>query len=120
MIRLSPIHYVSDVALFTRFYEALGLLPEVASRTGNWVELTARSGTLALHSFQTDDGPLAASKVELSFEAELPLEEISNHLHEAGFDPGVIVDESFGRSLQLRDPDGTRLQINENDRELYT
>ena len=31
-----------------------------------------------------------------------------------------IVAESFGRSLRVRDPDGVHVQVNENDRTLYT
>jgi hypothetical protein len=30
------------------------------------------------------------------------------------------VDENFGRSLRVADPDGVLVQINEHDRELYT
>ena len=30
------------------------------------------------------------------------------------------MDESFGRSLRVRDPDGAWVQVNENDRTLYT
>ena len=30
------------------------------------------------------------------------------------------MDESFGRSLRVVDPDGMLVQVNEHDRELYT
>jgi hypothetical protein len=38
----------------------------------------------------------------------------------AGFAPGVIVDENFGRSLRVVDPDGVAVQVNEHDSALYT
>jgi len=30
------------------------------------------------------------------------------------------VDENYGRSVRVRDPDGVWVQVNENDRDLYT
>jgi hypothetical protein len=38
----------------------------------------------------------------------------------AGFSGAVIVDENFGRSLRILDPDGVSVQVNEFDRELFT
>jgi hypothetical protein len=41
-------------------------------------------------------------------------------LREAGFPAdGAIVDQEWGRSLFVRGPDGTVVQIDEQDRELY-
>jgi hypothetical protein len=37
---------------------------------------------------------------------EEPLEAITDRLRSAGFDPGPIMDEGFGRSMRVRDPDG--------------
>ncbi len=72
---------------------------------------------VALHTAMTseNDGP---GDIGLSFEAEEPLEKISKRLTAAGFEQEAIVDEAFGRSLGVRDPDGVRVQINEHDREL--
>ena len=41
-------------------------------------------------------------------------------LRAAGYAPEPILDESFGRSLRIADPDGVAVQVNENDRALYT
>jgi hypothetical protein len=57
---------------------------------------------------------------ELAFEADEPLEAVAARLAEAGFPADPIVDESYGRSLRVRDPDGVYVQVNENDRTLYT
>jgi catechol 2,3-dioxygenase-like lactoylglutathione lyase family enzyme len=118
-MKVMPIRYVADMAASTRFYEALGLTAGDQSRSGNWVELPAAGGLLALHTARISqhDEPGA---IELSFEASEPLEKISERLTAAGFAPEPIVDEAFGRSLGATDPDGVRIQVNEHERELYT
>lgn len=115
-MRVVPIRYTRDVAASVRFYRALGLDLGAASRPGAWVELPAASGMLAVH--QADGGN--AGQCELAFESEEPLEQVAARVRAAGFDVGPVIDENFGQSLRIRDPDGTWVQINLNDRELYT
>lgn len=115
-MKLLPIRYSTNVETSTKFYRALGLQEGTSSRPGTWVELPAEAGVLAIHQATSDD----RGQCELAFEAEEPLEQISSRMVAAGFDAGVIVDENFGRSLRLRDPDGAWVQINRFDRELYT
>jgi catechol 2,3-dioxygenase-like lactoylglutathione lyase family enzyme len=113
-MRLLPIRYCADVAASTRFYRALGLELGASTRPGGWVELPA-SGYLALHKEPEHPGAC-----ELAFEAEEPLEAVVARLAAAGYPAEPILDESFGRSVRVRDPDGVPVQINENDRSLYT
>jgi catechol 2,3-dioxygenase-like lactoylglutathione lyase family enzyme len=117
-MKVMPIRYVADMSASAKFYTALGLVGGDDSRSGNWLELNGSGGLLGLHSVRTSapDGP----GVELSFEADEPLEKITERLVRAGFGAGTILDENFGRSLQLMDPDGMAVQVNENDRALYT
>lgn len=115
-MKLLPIRYSSNVEASTKFYRALGLQEGPSSRPGSWVELPAGAGVLAIHQATGDDG----GRCELAFEAEEALEQISSRMEAAGFDAGVIVDENFGQSLRLRDPDGAWVQINRFERELYT
>ncbi len=115
-MKVMPIRYARDVRVSAEFYRALGLEVGSVSRPGGWAELSARAGTLALHVADgTNDG-----SCELAFEADEPLEAVAARLRSAGFAPGDIVDESFGRSLQVPDPDGVVVQVNEHERELYT
>jgi hypothetical protein len=93
-MNVMPIRYCADVAAATRFYRAVGLEVGSRSRPGAWVELPAASGVLAIHEADADVA--------------------------AGFDPGPILDEGFGRSMRVRDPEGVWVQINMFDRELYT
>jgi len=113
-MRVLPIRYSSDVEAMTRFYEALGLRVGSVSRPGGWVELPADGGMLAVH--RGDD----AGRCELAFETDEPLEDVAARLRAAGYEPGPVIDEGFGRSLRVRDPDGVWVQINTYERELYT
>jgi catechol 2,3-dioxygenase-like lactoylglutathione lyase family enzyme len=120
-MKVRPIHFVPDVSEALRFYEALGLEAEARSRPGHWIELKASGGELGLH-----DGAIAAdgagrAGLAVNFVAEESLEEVERRLRAAGFPPeGTIVDQEWGRSLLVRAPDGTVVQIDEQDRELYT
>jgi catechol 2,3-dioxygenase-like lactoylglutathione lyase family enzyme len=111
-----PIRYTTDVAAMTRFYEALGLEVGSVSRPGGWIELPAEGGMLAVHRSSGDD----VGRCELAFEADEPLDDVAARLRAAGFAPGPVIDEGFGHSLRVPDPDGVWVQINRYDRDLYT
>lgn len=115
-MKVVPIRYCSDVVAATRFYRAIGLDLGSTSRPGGWVELPAASGMLAIHRAGGDE----VGTCELAFEADEPLEAIAARLRSAGFEPEPIMDENFGWSVRVRDPDGVWVQINLHDRELYT
>lgn len=111
-----PIRYTDDVDAAIRFYRALGLDVGSMSRPGVWVELPAATGMLAIHKASG----VEVGTCELAFEADEPLVDVVNRLQQAGFEPEPIVDENFGQSMRVRDPDGVWVQVNANDRDLYT
>ncbi|MFJ7213227.1 VOC family protein [Amycolatopsis sp. NPDC098790] len=113
-MRVLPIRYTSDVEALQRFYTTLGLETGPTSRPGGWVELPADGGTLAVHK---GDRP---GRCELAFETDEPLEDVQERLQNAGYEPGPVIDEGFGRSLRIDDPDGVPVQINAYERDLYT
>ena len=115
-MKVMPIRYTADVAASVRFYRALGLDEGDRSRPGEWVELPAAAGMLAVHS----SDHTTAGRCELAFEADEPLEGVRERLVAAGFQPDAVVDEAFGHSLRVADPDGVWVQVNAHDRELYT
>lgn len=119
-MRVMPIVYVSDVDRATAFYQALGLAPDEASRSGAWAQLRLGDAALGLH--QARPLPVAANeRVELCFATEEKLERLVDHLAAQGIHPARdITDEAFGRSLTVTDPDGLEIQINEHDSDLYT
>lgn len=114
-MRLVAIRYTDNTEAFERFYSALGLTARLRSRTDGWIELdtpasTGPAGTVALHRAGGEH-----SGAEISLEAEEPLEAIRDRLVTAGFPGGDLLDENYGRSLRLTDPDGAELWINETD-----
>jgi len=120
-MRLRPIHFVPDVAEAVRFYESLGLEAEARSRSGHWIELGASGGELGLHDAAIAADGEGREGLALNFVAEESLEGVEQRLRAAGFPPeGTIVDHEWGRALRVRAPDGTVVQIDERDRELYT
>jgi len=120
-MRVRPIHFVPDVGEAMRFYEALGLEVRARARTGHWIELAAAGGELALHDTATAADGQGREGMLVNFIAEEPLEAVERRLRAAGFPPqGSVVDQAWGRSLFVRAPDGTVVQIDEQDPELYT
>jgi catechol 2,3-dioxygenase-like lactoylglutathione lyase family enzyme len=120
-VKVRPIHFVADVQEALRFYHVLGLRTTASSRSGHWIELEADGGELGLHDSAIAADGQGRRGLALNFIAEEPLQDIEQRLLAAGFVPeGTIVDHEWGRALQVKAPDGTVVQIDERDRELYT
>jgi catechol 2,3-dioxygenase-like lactoylglutathione lyase family enzyme len=124
-MRPMTIRYVKDMDAARRFYLALGLTHDFTSRKPRrgpsvWTELAGTPGPgLALH--YAPEGSDISECAELCFQAEEPLEDVVERLRAAGYEPETdIVDESFGRSFTIRDPDGLLIAVNENDHELQS
>jgi predicted enzyme related to lactoylglutathione lyase len=120
-VKPMPIRYVRDMDAARGFYEALGLTHDYSTRPPRrgpsaWAELRGDGGCLALHH-AADGAP--EKGIELSFSATEPLEKVAERLQAAGYQLATeIVDESFGRSFTVRDPEGLVIQVNEHDRSL--
>jgi hypothetical protein len=84
----------------------LGLAP--ANISEHWTSFDVGGGHLALHL--TDEADLGPGQVELSLVADEPLEAVADRV---GGEVN-IVDQPFGRSFVVTDPDGTKIQINEH------
>ncbi|SFW79170.1 VOC family protein [Amycolatopsis australiensis] len=115
-MRVMPIRYTADVEALTRFYRVLGLEAGPVSRPGGWAELPAAGGMLAVHR----SGGADVGRCELAFETGEPLDAVAARLRAAGFEPGPVIDEGYGSSLRVQDPDGVWVQVNVYERELYT
>ncbi len=109
-MKILAIRYSADTAEMRRFYATLGLSLNEETASDGWSEMHGSGGYVAVHSRYTETLP--THHVELSLEAEDPLEDVQKRLADAGFDTGEIVIEDFGRSLRIEDPEGMRLQIN--------
>jgi predicted lactoylglutathione lyase len=119
VVQLQPMLHVDDMEKALDFYSKLGASVLNGSRDGDWALL--RFGTTELGLLAHPANPEQnEGKVELNFEYSASLEELEKRLRKAGV---TIVrpasDEGFGYQLQLEDPDGMLIKINQIDPELY-
>lgn len=114
MIILMPIVYVSDMDRAVNFYASLGFAPDPKARSRMWTQLNAGDrAILALH--RNHEGSEDHLKVEVALVATEPLERVATTLRAQGIDCSPIVDEAYGRSMMIRDPDGMKIQVNEHE-----
>lgn len=118
---LLPVVYVTNMARSRPFYEALGFEHRRTSRSGKWQEFQLGSTWLALHHSSTLP-PFTTQRIELGLAVNADeLDALARRLEAA--QPKIdifIVDEAFGRSFTIYDPDGLALLVMEQDVELYT
>ena len=118
-MKMMPIVYVTNMEQSVAFYEALGLTAKTQDRSGMWFELTLGDAVLALH--YADKLPeQKGQRLQLTFVSPSPLEDLVARLNRHKVKLDAIVDEAFGRSFRVYDPDGLMIQINEHQEELYT
>jgi len=113
MLTVLPIRYVADVEASRRFYAGLGLRLDAAESLDVFALLRADAGGLGVHDAAASKGR-APGAVELGFTTDERLEDLAARLTADGYQP-ELVDENFGRSLRITDPDGVTLQIQEID-----
>lgn len=113
MLTVLPIRYVADVEASRDFYAGLGLTVRQGPGAAVWVRLTAPAGGLGVHASAVSQGrPPGAT--ELGFATDEPLEEVARRLQRSGC-PYELVEENFGRSIRVTDPDGVVVQIQRID-----
>lgn len=124
-IVVAPLWFTSEPTTATRTLTALGARPRIGSESGGWTDLTTDSGLVAVHaSGSAETGPLGASApaawASLGFEYTGSLDGLVEELQQAGIE-ATVIDEAYGRSLRLSDPDlpGEQVWINEAQRDLY-
>ncbi len=120
-VTVRAIHFVPSMEEALRFYEALGLRAGPVARTGRWAELAGAGGELAIHDAASAADGAGRDGTIMTFVSGEPLEQVERRLAAAGFAPdGAIVDQEWGRTLYVRGPGGETIQIDEQDRSLYT
>jgi catechol 2,3-dioxygenase-like lactoylglutathione lyase family enzyme len=108
------------------FYQRLGFQVIVRDRVRKWAELRMGDMLLGIHEVadadaSADAGAASPPSVTLTFDCRDVLENIllylvNRRIYLLG---APIVDETFGRSYSIRDPDGRRIELVERDRTLY-
>lgn len=110
-MKTQTIVYVSNMKRSVDFFEALGF-ERAGPVSDYWTPFRAGSETLALH--WAEEMPTGAGRVTLSLVADGKLEDVKRRLADADIDSTEIVDQPFGRSFNITDPDGLVIQVNEH------
>jgi hypothetical protein len=114
-VKLELILSVSSVEHAAEFYQAIGF--ELGDRgiSHYWAEMTVGNSFIGLHrddNLKTRD----SGRVFVMLNAEIPLEMMIDQLYKSGIQlEREIADETLGRSIQVCDPDGMLIQINEHE-----
>ena len=115
-MRLQTIVYVTDMDRTMAWYRKV-LDTDPATHGSHWSSFRVGRANLALH--HTDE-VRPDGRVELSLVTSHALEELVDRLDVAQIPiERGIADETFGRSLLLRDPEGMVVQVNEHALDLY-
>ena len=110
-MKLQPIIYTTEMDQTVDWYAKV-LDTQPGYRSDVWTSFSVNGANLGIH--RVDQLP-SESRVELSLIADVPLEEL---VHDPT-DKAVAVErgiqeETFGRSLVVKDPGGSLIQINEH------
>lgn len=121
-VSVAPLWFTHDTATAVQTLTALGAQPRIGSKDGGWTDLRTDSGLVAVHTAATAEtiSPSAGATVGLSFEHTGDIDDLLGPLQDAGIEAATI-DESYGRSLRMPDPDrpGEQIWINEQQQDLY-
>lgn len=112
-----PLRFTDSVPDMSNFLVLLGFSPRV-SRAESWVDLVGGAGMVALHGAAVSDSGARSGESGLSFEVD-DVDVLAARLAVGGYPDAEIVDEAYGRVLQVRDSTGTQVTFNERSRDLY-
>ncbi|HLS15859.1 MAG TPA: hypothetical protein VK095_15230 [Beutenbergiaceae bacterium] len=121
-VLVAPLWFTHDTATAVDTLTALGAQPRIGSTDGGWTDLRTDSGLVAVHTAASAEtvSPATEASVGLSFEHTGNIDHLLGPLQDAGIE-ATIIDESYGRSLRMPDPDrpGEQIWINEQQQDLY-
>lgn len=140
-----PIMYTNFFDDAVDFYQRLGFQLTARDRVSKWAELRMGDMLLGIHEAPVSDATgghdhagdpaqlthlpeTARNKarqpppITLSFDCQDVLENVLLYLVDRRIYllGAPIVDEAYGRSYSIRDPDGREIELVERDRDLYT
>jgi predicted lactoylglutathione lyase len=119
-VTLQPMLHVEDMGAAIDFYAKLGATLLNGSRDDDWALLRFADAELGLlaHPANPEQNE---GKVELNFNYSASLEDLEKKLRTEGVTIARPTgDEGFGYQLQLEDPDGMLVKINQIDPDLYS
>ncbi|MGX6606239.1 VOC family protein [Micromonosporaceae bacterium Da 78-11] len=114
---LQPMVHVDDLAASVAFYEQLGGAIIHGGLDADWVLMQLGSVQIGLLS-RPPDPARGEGAVELTFGTVMPLDQLEQRLHQAGFPVAeVTTDRDLGEQLRVRSPEGLLIKINQRERE---
>jgi hypothetical protein len=116
-IVVRPVRFTDDVPAMQAFLELLGLQPRIEFNRPGWVDLAGSSGLVGLHDAAHSATGGLPGETRLSFEvgdADLT----ASSLQDQGI-AATVVDESFGRFVEMTDPLGEPVIADEVQHDLY-
>jgi hypothetical protein len=116
-IVVRPVRFTDDVAAMRAFLELLGLQPRISFDRPGWVDLAGSAGLVALHDAAHSATGGLHGETRLSFEID-DADATTKSLREHGIQ-ATVIDESFGRFVELTDPLGAPLIADEVQHDLY-
>jgi hypothetical protein len=116
-IVVRPVRFTNDVPAMQAFLELLGLQVRISFDRPGWVDLAGSAGLVALHAVENSATGGLPGETRLSFEAD-DAEVTSASLRDQGIE-ATVVDEAYGRVLELTDTLGAPVMIDEAQHDLY-
>ena len=110
MITAQAIRFTENVPAMKSFCQSLGLAAVVTA--DNWAVMRSASGDVLLHGLASAESDAVAGQTDLTFEVD----DLDAFARSFGHLP---LDESYGRSLRITDPNGEQLWINEQQKDFY-
>ncbi len=116
-LHVRPMVHVVDLAASIAFYRQLGGEIIHGDPDSSWVLIQLGPVQIGLVA-RPPDASRGEAPVELTFGAEIPLDELERRLHRAGFRVAeVTTDQDFGEQLQVRSPEGLLIKISQREPE---
>lgn len=112
---LCPYRFTDDPPAMIKFYETLGLVTTVGMDRHAFAILRGRGGRIGVHLLATS----GASEKSTGMCFETPdADRAAEHCEQRGLKASVI-DESYGRRVDVADPNGDLFVINEEMKDFY-
>ncbi|HEX9999059.1 MAG TPA: VOC family protein [Actinoplanes sp.] len=110
-LQVRPMVHVANLAASITFYRQLGGEIIHGGLDSHWVLMQLGPIQVGLIA-RPPDATLGETPVELTFGARMPLGQLEQQLHRAGFPVAeVTTDRDFGVQLQVRTPEGLLIKI---------
>jgi catechol 2,3-dioxygenase-like lactoylglutathione lyase family enzyme len=110
-LQVRPMVHVADLGTSIAFYQQLGGEIIHGGQDSHWVLMQLGPIQIGLLA-RPPDATVGETDVELTFGARMPLAELEQQLHRAGFPIAeVTTDRDFGEQLQVRTPEGPLIKI---------